>query len=469
VPQAPEDHAAPGEPSAGGARPPFRPTQEIRFAVVLYGGVSLAIYINGVVQELLHLVRATAPEAPTGESPDAAWKSEAELTSTERVYRRLGQLLEWGKTPPPVLPGELAPIRTRFVVDILSGSSAGGINGVFLGKALANEQELAQLKQLWIDEGDIARLVNDKRSYDRLGLDEQRPPESVLNSRRLYWKLLAALDEMGTDGGAEASRLVDELDLWITTTDIRGLLMPIDLFDRMVYERRHRNVLHFKYATGYARGGGQGTDDGPVNDFLRSYNPMLAFAGRATSAFPFAFEPMTLSDIDQVLEVERFRHHAGGGAGSPRWRKFFEDYVRARRAPGDARGDDEYYRDEAFGDGGYLDNKPFTWATQAIARRRADLPVDRRLIYVEPDPGSLQPRVHPPGRPGTAPPPPRRSRCRGPSRSATTSSSSSCATARSTGSARSRPSSTGPRTSSPSSRSRRLRPRSGGSRRCSTC
>ena len=33
---------------------PYTPTQEMRFALVLYGGVSLAIYINGVVQEFLH-------------------------------------------------------------------------------------------------------------------------------------------------------------------------------------------------------------------------------------------------------------------------------------------------------------------------------------------------------------------------------------------------------------------------------
>ena len=32
-------------------------TQEIRFAVVMYGGVSLAIYINGIAQELLRMVR----------------------------------------------------------------------------------------------------------------------------------------------------------------------------------------------------------------------------------------------------------------------------------------------------------------------------------------------------------------------------------------------------------------------------
>ena len=40
-------------------------TSEVRFAVVLYGGVSLAIYMNGIVQELLHLVRATAPSPGT--------------------------------------------------------------------------------------------------------------------------------------------------------------------------------------------------------------------------------------------------------------------------------------------------------------------------------------------------------------------------------------------------------------------
>jgi hypothetical protein len=37
-------------------------TQEVRFAVVMYGGVSLAIYINGIAQELLRLVRSTAKQ-----------------------------------------------------------------------------------------------------------------------------------------------------------------------------------------------------------------------------------------------------------------------------------------------------------------------------------------------------------------------------------------------------------------------
>ena len=35
-------------------------TGEVRFAVVLYGGVSLAIYMNGIAQELLRMVRGSS-------------------------------------------------------------------------------------------------------------------------------------------------------------------------------------------------------------------------------------------------------------------------------------------------------------------------------------------------------------------------------------------------------------------------
>ncbi|HWO08399.1 MAG TPA: hypothetical protein VNN80_02935, partial [Polyangiaceae bacterium] len=48
--------------SNGDPGEPYECQQEIRLAVVMYGGVSLCIYINGVAQELLQLVRATAPK-----------------------------------------------------------------------------------------------------------------------------------------------------------------------------------------------------------------------------------------------------------------------------------------------------------------------------------------------------------------------------------------------------------------------
>src|ERR671921_786064 len=86
--------------------------KEIRFAVVMYGGVSLAIYINGVAQELLKMVRATAADA----QDEGPLISDEELRGTERVYRQLGQILgrEGEEAREPVDPDIPTPIHTRF-------------------------------------------------------------------------------------------------------------------------------------------------------------------------------------------------------------------------------------------------------------------------------------------------------------------------------------------------------------------
>src|SRR5689334_17198123 len=98
------------------------PEQEVRFAVVLYGGVSLAIYINGVVQELLRMVRATSGLPPR--NPDTSEGVYRNATSglpprnpdtSEGVYRKLSCLLERGVLPPnDADPGPTDPIKTRF-------------------------------------------------------------------------------------------------------------------------------------------------------------------------------------------------------------------------------------------------------------------------------------------------------------------------------------------------------------------
>ena len=153
-----------------------QPEREVRFAVVMYGGVSLAIYINGVSQELMSLVRSTARSREN----DGAGYHVNDVKGVEAVYRKLGEYL-----------------KARFVVDILSGTSAGGINAVYLAKALANDQQITQLKDLWIEEGDIGLLVNDQASVRGLdGLALQDKPASLLNSQRMYYKLLYALQGM---------------------------------------------------------------------------------------------------------------------------------------------------------------------------------------------------------------------------------------------------------------------------------
>ncbi|MCU1336162.1 MAG: Patatin [Bryobacterales bacterium] len=287
--------------------------QEVRFALVLYGGASLAIYIHGVTQEFFHLVRSTAVDAE-----GKLVVGDAELSGTERVYRKLASQPD-------------GTVNTRFLVDIASGTSAGGINAIFLGKALANGQTLDQVSKLWLDQADVADLLNG----DKL-------PRSLLSSKTMYARLLDAF--VGMEGEA-AIRLQPEMDVFVTATDIQGLELPIELTDGRVFEKRHKNVFHLRFGAG-------------ENHFARESDPFLAFVARATSAFPFAFEPACLGNIDGAQQ-------------------FFPDYL---GQPGTG------YAARGFGDGGYLDNKPFTHAIQALSQRSSDLPVARKLMYVEPSP-----------------------------------------------------------------------------------
>jgi patatin-related protein len=267
--------------------------REVRFALVLYGGVSLAVYMNGVMQEFLNLVRAAG------------------------VYKELAAIAQ-----------------SRFVVDIASGSSAGGINAIFLGKALANGQSLDGLSRLWLDQASLSCLWN-KALF----------PRSLLSGGAMYNMLLNALEEMDDAGGS--GPLQPEMDVFITATDIQGLELPIQLADMSVVEKNHKNVFHLKFHK-------------EESDFSRDTNPFLAFVGRATSSFPAAFEPMRLADSPNAGDT----------------RKFFPAYM--------AAGTD--YSRRAFGDGGYLNNKPFSYALREIPHRASELPVRRMLMYIEPTP-----------------------------------------------------------------------------------
>ena len=343
--------------------------REVRFAVVMYGGISLAIYIYGVAQELFNLVRSTAVRTldDGGEEFLFSWD---QLTAIQREYRALGRKL-----------------RARFVVDILSGTSAGGINAVYLAKALVNDQDFNKLKDLWIKEGDIGRLLNDRGSRPNLGgLREQSTPASLLNNQRMYFKLLEALDRMENPHRSDKfiSPYVQELDLSITASDIRGyplrVNLPGDAPGAEVDEYRYRSVFRFHYSTEEAAGGYS-------NDFTVQQNPFLAFVARCTSSIPPAFEPMRLDDVKPILDTGYFRNRYTYDPES--WKGLYRDYQR----PG------EDFPARSFGDGGYLDNKPFSYATTDLLRRRADLPVDRKLIYIEPAPESLTTPGGEPSRP----------------------------------------------------------------------
>ena len=70
------------------------------------------------------------------------------------------------------------PILATFVIDVLTGSSAGGINSVFLAKALANDQELAGLTDLWLDQGGHEEAAERPQTKVE-NLCQERPPTVV--------------------------------------------------------------------------------------------------------------------------------------------------------------------------------------------------------------------------------------------------------------------------------------------------
>lgn len=399
---------------------------EIRFGVVMYGGVSLAIYINGVTNELFEMACATPRAGVTLAGPQDA--------GTRGLYRRLSWLVgseslraqyadaitaeadrakAAGGAPADVWEAVLAAARagdvagalsrTRLVVDVIAGTSAGGINGIFLAKALANGEQFSPLRDMWVDEGDLGLLLNDSRSYrdTEPPLDDRSAaPTSLLNSDRMYRKLgdaLAAmtrLPPLAPPKGEPGSPLVEEVDLYVTTTDIEGSPVPLRLFDKVVYERRYKQSYHFSYPNGvtakpgfsYPFGAG-GKPVVPGNDFDPINNPFLAFAARCTSSFPFAFEPMTLAAVRRMKAVAPQFDLAY-------WDRFFPNLPQGEVQQG-------RHQDRTFGDGGYLDNKPFTYVVETLSQRSASVPIERKLVYVEPSPEFVDPqrmpdRDHPP-------------------------------------------------------------------------
>src|SRR5688572_13079540 len=95
--------------------------EEVRFAVVMYGGIALCIYMGGITDILLDMVVATA-RTKDNQQFLVDYKN---LSYTRRMLRRVAQLRtaytrkDSDETPPDVPLND--PIRCKFVVDVLSG------------------------------------------------------------------------------------------------------------------------------------------------------------------------------------------------------------------------------------------------------------------------------------------------------------------------------------------------------------
>ena len=276
--------------------------KETRIALAFFGGVALAVYESGVAHEFFRLVRG------------------------EGVYAKLRQ--------------KVGPV----VVDIITGTSAGGLNGACLANAIVNRGDMVRLMNMWLEEGDMGKL---------LWGPFKSSPQSLLDGEYFRRKIFEVLMARRSTP-AEERFLQPSLDLYITATNLDGDRVVIKTpAGKEIATRTHRQIFRFQYQQKDPR-----DDSHQINDFKTEEDICrLAQAARASASFPFAFEPVLVEKNDLGLRAQ---------------------WLEA----------DAYHMD-----GGVLDNKPIAKALEAIAEKRADKLVHRLLFYIEPDPEEVESRV----------------------------------------------------------------------------
>lgn len=270
--------------------------EELRLALVMNGGVSLAVWMGGVSYEISRVVGCTHP-----------------------VYQGLQDLT-----------------RTRARVDVISGSSAGGVNGAALALCCAYNKSFYPLRNVWLEKGAFDLMLRPPSEAD---------PPSLLNGDGYF------LNEMRR----AFSRLIDDvpafspndqpIDLTLTTTRLYGKHNRLlDDLGAIVEDATHRARFHVA----------RGASPDPFNDPVALVEK-LARAARATASFPIAFEPY----LCEPAELDGYDANA--------------------KPPADVG-------KVHLIDGGLLDNKPFAHALRGIYSMPPSRSVRRVLLYIIPDP-----------------------------------------------------------------------------------
>jgi patatin-related protein len=293
-------------------------SEQLRIALAMNGGVSLAIWMGGVSLELSRLARGDA------------------------TY---GQLLD--------------ATETSVLVDVISGTSAGGINGAFLGTSLVHGTSMASLRNLWLESASLARLFRDP-------LWDRRPPSLLKGDDYFLPELRFAFSQL-VDPMARSPVESQPMDLTLTGTQLVGVQSKLaDDFGTVLADITHR--VRFRFQRGPGIDGDSFSSPQLIDE--------LALAARTSASFPGAFEashiPVGVTEADgngpDMKEVVRSSMTGSG-------------YVV---------------------DGGVLDNKPVETALEAIAEQRIGQRFRRVLLYVVPDPTEMVARLAADELPGMA-------------------------------------------------------------------
>ncbi|WP_322975513.1 DUF3376 domain-containing protein [Streptomyces sp. NBC_00162] len=304
-------------------------SSELRLALAMRGGVSLAVWMGGACCETAALRRA-APR-PSGAEPEPG----------QTVYRALLDACDYDDVD----------------IDVVVGTSAGGLNGVLLACHLVYGMPFGEgVRDVWLRLGDLEGLLRRSTPF--------HVPDSLMRGDEVFYaELRRSLDHLLAEPQETPPRLARSLRLILTATRLRprrDWVRPTR--GAPVLVGRSNAYFRFRHRA-------------PMTDFPRGTYAKwealnrLAFAARTSSSFPGAFEPG--------------RMYVGGEL------PLLDEPPRV-----DMRGvsSETGYPDEKLSgcvelvDGGLLDNIPVAWAVRAIAGTPVTQKVDRWLLFLQPVP-----------------------------------------------------------------------------------
>ncbi|MEX2627825.1 MAG: patatin-like protein [Ilumatobacteraceae bacterium] len=312
------------------------PSRQLRLAPVMTGGTSLAVWMGGVTSELYSVHRALR-------EPDGS--------ATTPIYRRL-----------------LEATRTEPVVDVITGTSAGGLNGTLLAMAVRLDLPLhafAEARTTWMRAGDLDQLLRSPSESD--------PPSLLLGDDKFRAEVKQVLDAWRRAAPAPSSARVDPppdvpVDLVTTYTRVNPIpVARVDDFDEGLNEVSFAGTLRFTH------------HDLDADDITER----LAIAARTSASIPGVFEPSfltsTLPDAttDGTTTDSAATGTATSGTGARR-----PDF--ARHQPPDVRGQSRWAVD-----GGLVVNLPLRYVLDRIFGQPSAGRVRRVVVYVSPTPSEL--------------------------------------------------------------------------------